>query len=79
MSKRTIRLGKGKQEFVFEYISGCEDEVMEQVVSSAKDPQSGLDWLDAAKLGLQVAHTAAIDGLDVICPEPTNSSRDFQD
>jgi len=59
MTPRTLYLTKGEHHYVFRYEDGGEDRVIEAIVRLADDPDSGLDWADAASLGFQVAHYAA--------------------
>ncbi len=41
--------------YIFRYSSGSEDDVIEQIMYTADDTESGLSWTDAAELCLQAA------------------------
>lgn len=68
MSIRTLSLLKGGHKYVFRYSAGCEDEVVDAVMALAEDPQSPLDWLDAATLSFQVTQCAAADCFGSLSP-----------
>jgi len=61
MTTRTISLVKGGHKYIFRYSSGCEDEVVDEIMRLAEDPRSDLDWLDAATLSFQITQYAAED------------------
>ncbi len=49
---RCLTLRKGRERYVFRYPAGREADVLLALVHAAADPQSSLDWSDAASLGL---------------------------
>lgn len=60
MSVRVLSLAKGTHKYIFRYTPGCENQVIDEIMRLADDPDTNLDWLDAATLGFQVAHYTAI-------------------
>ena len=59
MTTQTLSLDKDGHTYVFRYSPGRENEVMDEIIRLAEDPQSTLDWLDAATLSFQVAQSAS--------------------
>jgi hypothetical protein len=51
---------------LFRYSTGYEDEVVDEIMRLADDPQSDLNWVDAAALSFQVTQYAADDCLEAI-------------
>lgn len=70
MSCRTLTLVKGGQKYIFRYSPGMENPIVDEIVRLAEDPQTNLDWLDAATLSFQVAQGAAIEAYRVMVPVP---------
>ena len=66
MAARMLSLTKGGHKYVFHYSAGCEEELVDQIMHLAEDPQTNLDWLDAATLSFQVARYSATDGQDAL-------------
>lgn len=66
--RRTLVLDKGGHQYVLRYAPGCEESVMDELARLAEDPDSQLDWLDAAAMSFQVAHDTAGDCLRVLTP-----------
>ena len=60
MSVRVLSLAKGTHRYIFRYTTGCEDQVIDEIMRLADDPDCNLDWLDAATLGFQIAHYSAL-------------------
>jgi hypothetical protein len=51
---RQLSLVKGEERFVFRYAGGQEAEVIDAIAELAADPDSTLDWFDAAVLSYQM-------------------------
>lgn len=68
MAKRTLSFEKEDQTFIFRYLPGCEDAVIDAVMEMAESADCLLDWLDAATISFQVAHVAAVDQMDSVLP-----------
>jgi len=63
MKAKTIRFAKEGHHYIFRYGPGMQDELIDQVMNLAENPDCNIDWLDAATLSFQVAqYTAAGDG-----------------
>lgn len=56
---REITFLKGPQTYAFDYLPGQEREVIGHLMELADDPESNLDWLDAAMLSFQIARQAS--------------------
>lgn len=54
-TSRQLTLAKGSQRYIFRYVPGQEDRVLEAISTLASDPASGLDWFDAAVLSFKLA------------------------
>ena len=59
MAKRVLAFSKTGHTYVFRYPVGSEDTMVDVVMQLAEDPDSPLDWLDAATLSFQAAQYAA--------------------
>ena len=55
--KRQLILGKGQERFIFRYDSGCEDELLDVLVSKARDANTNFDWFDAAVLSFKLTQS----------------------
>lgn len=51
---RQLSLVKGEHHFVFRYLPGFEAQVIQTLAELAEDPDSALDWFDAAVLSVQL-------------------------
>ena len=56
---KVLSLTKGGHKYVFRYVAGCEEDVVDRMVQLAQDDKSDLDWLDAATTSFQLALAAA--------------------
>ena len=83
MITRVLSLSKDGHEFVFRYCPGDEGEILDELMRLADDGGQGLDWVDAATLGFQVAQLAAMDcGTALMAPvhlPASPSSHDVRD
>ncbi len=68
MMKRVLNLAKSGHDYVFQYDSGNEGEILDEIMSIASDAKSDIDWIDAALLGFQVAQYAAADCCAALMP-----------
>ena len=68
MTTRTLSLVKGGHKYVFRYSQGCEDEIIDAVMDLAEDPNSPVDWLDAATLSFQVTQITATECSEALSP-----------
>ena len=60
MNPRVLSLAKDDRLHIFRYNAGDESRILDEIMRLADDPDSGIDWLDAATLGFQVAHYSAL-------------------
>lgn len=56
--RRSLMLVKGRERFVFSYAEGREAELLAALVSLAEDPESSIDYYDAAALSFQLGQPA---------------------
>jgi len=68
MSTRTLSLAKDGHRYIFRYLPGAEEDVLDEIMRLAESDESHLDWLDAATLSFQVTHLAAVDCLGAMGP-----------
>ena len=66
MKAKTIRFAKEGHHYIFRYSPGMQDELIDQVMDFAENPDCNIDWLDAATLSFQVAQHTAAGGGDVL-------------
>lgn len=59
MRLRILSLIKNDQYYVIRYQPGFEEEAMKEVMRLARDPDTDVDWLDAARLSLQITRQSA--------------------
>lgn len=59
MQTKTLHLVKEDQTYVFRYVAGAEDRVVDEIVGMVEDDRLNLDWLDAANLSYQITQHAA--------------------
>ena len=52
-----MTLNKGREKFIFRYDDGREDELIDALVSQAKDKRTGFDWFDAAVLSFKLTQS----------------------
>jgi hypothetical protein len=55
--KRQLVLNKGKEKFIFRYESGYEDQLLDALISQAKDKRTSFDWFDAAVLSFRLTQS----------------------
>jgi hypothetical protein len=55
--KQQLVLNKGKEKFIFRYVCGCEDELLDTLIEQAKDKRTNFDWFDAAVLSFKLAQS----------------------
>ena len=52
--KRQLVLNKGSEKFIFRYEDGCEDDLLDALITQAKDKRTTFDWFDAAVLSFKL-------------------------
>ena len=54
---RQLVLNKGTEKFIFRYEAGCEDELLDALITQAKAGGSSFDWFDAAVLSFKLTQS----------------------
>jgi len=54
MTLQTLRVQKAEHLYLFRYTPGHEDEIVEEVMRLADDPEAEFDWMDAASVSHRV-------------------------
>ena len=55
--RRQLVLNKGTEKFIFRYEAGCEDELLDDLITQAKAGGSSFDWFDAAVLSFKLTQS----------------------
>jgi hypothetical protein len=70
--KRQLVLNKGVEKFIFRYDNGCEDELLDALITQAKDKRTDFDWFDAAVLSFKLTQSL-IGQADELLDENTDA------
>ncbi len=70
--KRQLILNKGAEKFIFRYVHGKEDELLDVLIEQAKDKPTDFDWFDAAVLSLKLTQSL-IGQADELLSDKTNA------
>ena len=54
---RQLVLNKGAEKFIFRYEAGHEDNLLDALISQAKDKRTHFDWFDAAVLSFKLTQS----------------------
>jgi hypothetical protein len=54
---RQLVLKKGSEKYIFRYQAGCEDSLLEALISQASDSRTSFDWFDAAVLSFKLVQS----------------------
>lgn len=76
MVLRTLTLGKGPRKYVFCYHSGCEQQIIDEIVRQVEDARSDLDWFDAAMLSFQITSYTAGECIQALAPGPEETGQE---
>ena len=68
MKLNKVSLAKGGCRYLFRYSSGCEEQIVNEIIRLADDSETNLTWLDAATLSFQVTQRAATECQSAISP-----------
>lgn len=66
---RQLVLKKGSEKYIFRYQAGCEDALLEALISQASDSRTSFDWFDAAVLSFKLIQSL-ISEADRLLNEP---------
>jgi len=50
-------LNKGDEKFIFRYKPGCEDQLLDYLISQAKSNKTSFDWFDAAVVSFRLTQS----------------------
>lgn len=50
-------LNKGAEKYIFRYVSGKEDELLDALIEQVKDQRTDFDWFDAAVLSFKLTQS----------------------
>ncbi|MEJ2702110.1 MAG: hypothetical protein P8Z79_06670 [Sedimentisphaerales bacterium] len=50
-------MNKGKEKYIFRYVSGKEDELLDALIEQVKDKRTNFDWFDAAVLSFRLTQS----------------------
>ena len=70
--KRQLVLNKGVEKYIFRYDNGCEDELLDALITQAKDKRTDFDWFDAAVLSFKLTQSL-IGQADELLDENTDA------
>jgi hypothetical protein len=70
--KRQLILNKGAEKFIFRYVHGKEDELLDALIEQAKDKRTDFDWFDAAVLSFKLTQSL-IGQADELLSDKTNA------
>lgn len=70
--KRQLILNKGAEKFIFRYVHGREDELLDALIEQAKDKRTDFDWFDAAVLSFKLTQSL-IGQADELLSDKTNA------
>jgi methyltransferase-like protein len=57
LKKQQLVLNKGKEKYIFRYVSGKEDELLDALIEQVKDKRTNFDWFDAAVLSFRLTQS----------------------
>ena len=55
--RRQLVLNKGTEKFIFRFEAGCEDKLLDAMITQAKDGCTSFDWFDAAVLSFKLTQS----------------------
>ena len=65
--RRQLVLNKGTEKFIFRYEAGCEDELLDALITQAKAGGSSFDWFDAAVLSFKLTQSLIGQADELLC------------
>ena len=65
-------MNKGVEKFIFRYVHGKEDELLDALIEQAKDKRTDFDWFDAAVLSFKLTQSL-IGQADELLSDKTNA------
>ncbi|MBN2063391.1 MAG: hypothetical protein JW745_01220 [Sedimentisphaerales bacterium] len=66
--KRVLTIQKEGEQFVFRYIPGNEEKLLDAFVDLANNEENNFDWFDAAVLSFQLSKNLVEEADKILCP-----------
>ena len=63
---RQLVLNKGSEKFIFRYEAGHEDNLLDALITQAKDKRTEFDWFDAAVLSFKLTQSLICQADDIL-------------
>ena len=63
---RQLVLNKGSEKFIFRYEAGQEDNLLDALITQAKDKRTEFDWFDAAVLSFKLTQSLICQADDIL-------------
>jgi hypothetical protein len=57
LKRQQLVLNKGNEKYIFRYINGKEDELLDALIDQVKDKRTNFDWFDAAVLSFRLTQS----------------------
>lgn len=67
--KRVLTIQKEGEQFIFRYLPGNEEYLLDSFVDLANDQERNFDWFDAAVLSFQLSKNLVEEADKILCPE----------
>jgi hypothetical protein len=67
--QKEISLVKGSDRFIFRYVPGDEERMLDAFVGLANERNNNFDWFDAAVLSFQLSKNLVEEADRLLCPE----------
>lgn len=68
VGKRVLTIQKEGEQFVFRYIPGNEEKLLDAFVDLANNEENNFDWFDAAVLSFQLSKNLVEEADKILCP-----------
>ncbi len=74
--KRVLTIQKEGEQFIFRYLPGNEEKLLDSFVDLANDEERNFDWFDAAVLSFQLSKNLVEEADKILCPDSKGSRTD---
>jgi hypothetical protein len=68
-TRKQLILKKGTEKFIFRYDMGCEDQLLDALITQAKDSRTDFDWFDAAVLSFKLTQSLIGQADELLCED----------
>ncbi len=72
-TQRQLILNKGREQFIFRYEEGREDELLDVLIDQARDARTEFDWFDAAVLSFKLTQSLIGQAENLMDEDPNSS------